>query len=284
MFIQKTFTEQKMDKDNLFNDLNKLNSYLGNLDERGLILSLAAFSEDSLGKMLLTFMLDNKASKELIEGFNAPLGTFSSRIKACFSLGLITEGQYKDLELLRKIRNKFSHSWENISIDDKDISQQIQNLSFSRVDFEYPKNNYEKLKKSISCLLIEIKVTTSQIKKKHLKARLVGSNVNIGFAGNYEVQVNDIRLNIQTIKNDLASHDKKIKSFALHTANLLIERLSYVQFNHDDLDVFSEQLVDILELKYELFNLLGVNEGRSLSQDEKERLKKKLIEGITNQS
>lgn len=278
------FTEQKMDKDNLFNDLNKLNSYLGNLDERGLILSLAAFSEDSLGKMLLTFMLDNKASKELIEGFNAPLGTFSSRIKACFSLGLITEGQYKDLELLRKIRNKFSHSWENISIDDKDISQQIQNLSFSRVDFEYPKNNYEKLKKSISCLLIEIKVTTSQIKKKHLKARLVGSNVNIGFAGNYEVQVNDIRLNIQTIKNDLASHDKKIKSFALHTANLLIERLSYVQFNHDDLDVFSEQLVDILELKYELFNLLGVNEGRSLSQDEKERLKKKLIEGITNQS
>lgn len=273
-----------MDKDNLFNDLNKLNSYLGNLDERGLILSLAAFSEDSLVKMLLTFMLDNKASKELIEGFNAPLGTFSSRIKACFSLGLITEGQYKDLELLRKIRNKFSHSWENISIDDKDISQQIQNLSFSRVDFEYPKNNHEKLKKSISCLLIEIKVTTSQIKKKHLKARLVGSNVNIGFAGNYEVQVNDIRLNIQTIKNDLASHDKKIKSFALHTANLLIERLSYVQFNHDDLDVFSEQLVDILELKYELFNLLGVNEGRSLSQDEKERLKKKLIEGITNQS
>lgn len=273
-----------MDKDNLFNDLNRLNSYLGSLDERGLILSLAAFSEDSLGKMLLTFMLDNKASKELIEGFNAPLGTFSSRIKTCFSLGLITEGKYKDLELLRKIRNKFSHSWENISIDDKDISQQIQNLSFSRVDFEYPKNNYEKLKKSISCLLIEIKVTTSQIKKKHLKARLVGSNVNIGFAGNYEVQVNDIKLNIQTIKNDLASHDKKIKSFALHTANLLIERLPYVQFNHDDLDVFSEQLVDILELKYELFNLLGVNEGRSLSQDEKERLKKKLIEGITNQS
>ncbi|SAI48098.1 MltR family transcriptional regulator [Enterobacter hormaechei] len=273
-----------MDKDNVFDDLNKLNSYLGSLDERGLILSLAAFSEDSLGKMLLTFMLDNKASKELIEGFNAPLGTFSSRIKACFSLGLITEGQYKDLELLRKIRNKFSHSWENISIDDKDISQQIQNLSFSRIDFECPKNNYEKLKKSISCLLIEIKVTTSQIKKKHLKARLVGSNVNIGFTGNYEVQVNDIKRNIETIKSDLASPDKKIKSFALHTANLLIERLPYVQFNHDDLDIFSDQLVDILELKYELFNLLGVNEGRSLSQDEKERMKKSFIEGITNQS
>lgn len=31
-----------MDKDNLFNDLNKLNGYLDSLDERGLILSLAA--------------------------------------------------------------------------------------------------------------------------------------------------------------------------------------------------------------------------------------------------
>ncbi|MNH48222.1 hypothetical protein D3C78_1796100 [compost metagenome] len=57
-----------------------------------------------------------------------------------------------------------------------------------------------------------------------------------------------------------------------------------MQFDHDNLDIFSDQLVDILELKYELFNLLGVNEGRSLSQDEKERLKKSFIEGITNQS
>lgn len=49
-----------------------------------------------------------------------------------------------------------------------------------------------------------------------------------------------------------------------------------MQFDHDDLDIFSDQLVDILELKYELFNLLGVNESKSLSQDEKERLKKVL--------
>lgn len=273
-----------MDKDNLFNDLNKLNGYLDSLDERGLILSLAAFSEDALGKMLLTFMLDNKASKELIEGFNAPLGTFSSRIKACFSLGLITEGQYKDLELLRKIRNKFSHSWENISIEDQDISQQIKALSFSRIDFECPEDNYQKIKKSISCLLIEIKITTSQIKKKHLKARLVGSNVNIGFSGKYEEQVNDIKKSIESIKNDLTSHDKNIKSFAVHTANLLIERLSYVQFNHDDLNVFSDQLVDILEIKYQLLNLLGINGGTDLSQEEKARLKKKFIEGITIQT
>lgn len=127
------------DKDDVFSDLNLLNKNLGNLDERGLVLSLAAFSEDSLGKMLSRFLLDNKVSRELIEGFNAPLGTFSSRIKACFSLGLIDERQYKDLEILRKVRNKFSHSWESISLNDDVISAQISNLNFSRIDFNYPK-------------------------------------------------------------------------------------------------------------------------------------------------
>ncbi|EEW6448748.1 hypothetical protein ABEI20_004383, partial [Escherichia coli] len=130
----------------------------------------------------------------------------------------------------------------------------------------------------------EIKITTSQIKKKHLKARLVGSNVNIGFSGKYEEQVNDIKKNIESIKNDLTSHDKNIKSFAVHTANLLIERLSYVQFNHDDLDVFSDQLVDILEIKYQLLNLLGINGVTDLSQKEKEKLKKSFIERITIQT
>lgn len=154
------------DKDDVFSDLNLLNKNLGNLDERGLVLSLAAFSEDSLGKMLSRFLLDNKVSRELIEGFNAPLGTFSSRIKACFSLGLIDERQYKDLEILRKVRNKFSHSWESISLNDDVISAQISNLNFSRIDFNYPKNNYERIKKSISSLLIELKIVTKQIKEK----------------------------------------------------------------------------------------------------------------------
>ncbi|EJE77552.1 hypothetical protein ECO10021_26702 [Escherichia coli O26:H11 str. CVM10021] len=81
-----------MDKDNLFNDLNKLNGYLDSLDERGLILSLAAFSEDALGKMLLTFMLDNKASKELIEGFNAPPWNIFFTNKSLFFLGTNNRG------------------------------------------------------------------------------------------------------------------------------------------------------------------------------------------------
>lgn len=261
------------DKNNIFSDLNKLNQYLNALDERGLVLSLAAFSEEILGKMLETFMLDNKISKELIDGFNAPLGTFSSRIKACFSLGMINGSQYKDLEILRKVRNKFSHSWEMISLEDDDISKQIINLNFSRIDFEYPINNYDRIKKSISSLLIEMKVITKSIEDKNKGAKLIGTHINIGFNGSYEEQLNQIREITHDINTKLKSGDKKIISFTKHKARLLIERLPYVNFNHGDLDIFSAQLVDILELRYEILNVMGSDEYRVLSEEDKKRLR-----------
>lgn len=39
------------------------------------------------------------------------LEPFSSRIKAVYAFGLATEQQYKDMEILRKIRNSFAHDW-----------------------------------------------------------------------------------------------------------------------------------------------------------------------------
>jgi hypothetical protein len=77
-----------------------------------LVLSLAAFAEEALGALLKAFMTPSEATAQLIEGFNAPLGTFSSRIKAAYAIGLITKEQFLDLERLRKIRNEFAHSWK----------------------------------------------------------------------------------------------------------------------------------------------------------------------------
>jgi len=273
--------DAQYEKDNPFADLNKLNANLAGLDDRGLVLSLAAFLEYSLGKALSIFLLDNKASKDLIEGFNAPLGTFSSRIKACFSLGLINEKQYKDLEILRKVRNKFSHSWENMSLEDEDISRQISHLNFSRIDFEYPKNNYERIKKSISSLLIELNIITKGIGDGKQGIKLIASHVNIGFAGNdFNKQMQGIREDINKIEVDLNSGDKRLTEFAKHKAELLIERLPYVSYNIADLDVFSAQLTDVLELNYEILKVIGSDEYRVLSEEEKVELRRNLFKGL----
>jgi mannitol operon repressor len=76
---------------------------------RGKVLVSVGFLEDQLKQILLAFFVYCSEAEELIEGGNAPLGTFSARIAACFVLGLITEKEHDDLRLIRRIRNAFAH-------------------------------------------------------------------------------------------------------------------------------------------------------------------------------
>jgi hypothetical protein len=77
--------------------------------ERGKVLISTGFMEEQLKNVLLAFMADGKVAADLITSGNAPLGTFSSRIAACYALGLITEDEHHDLTLIRRIRNEFAH-------------------------------------------------------------------------------------------------------------------------------------------------------------------------------
>jgi hypothetical protein len=92
--------------------LAKFYPYLDLLREesdRGRVLISTGYMEEQLKDILLAFMQDTPQAKELVTSGNAPLGTFSSRIAACYSLGLISERENHDLTLLRKIRNDFAH-------------------------------------------------------------------------------------------------------------------------------------------------------------------------------
>jgi len=63
-------------------ELNSLFESLHEHDDRGLVLTIAAFAEDTLERLLLDYLRGPAQANELINGFNAPLGTFSARIKA----------------------------------------------------------------------------------------------------------------------------------------------------------------------------------------------------------
>lgn len=77
--------------------------------ERGAALAAAAMLDELLGRVIEAFLIPNNGNKALLDGFNAPLGTFSARIAAAFALGLISEIEYRECELIRKIRNEFAH-------------------------------------------------------------------------------------------------------------------------------------------------------------------------------
>lgn len=86
--------------------VDQLNSLLESLhehDARSMVLTMASFAEDTLELLLIGYLREPKQAKALVNGFNAPLGTFSARIKAAFVLGLILEDGYKTLDILKKI-------------------------------------------------------------------------------------------------------------------------------------------------------------------------------------
>lgn len=87
-------------------------AFLEKESPRGQVLISTGFIEEQLKDTLLAFMRKNREALELVDGANAPLGTLSARISACFVLGLISDDEHHDLDLVRRIRNQFAHDIE----------------------------------------------------------------------------------------------------------------------------------------------------------------------------
>jgi DNA-binding MltR family transcriptional regulator len=56
----------------------------------------------------------------------------SARIRAAYCLGLITKDQYDDLNLIRRIRNKFAHRLHDLSFKDKEILDWCNSLKMPK--------------------------------------------------------------------------------------------------------------------------------------------------------
>lgn len=96
--------------------------------DRGAALVGAALLDEQLLELLKSHLLKKKQSKELLEGGTAPLGTFSARIKASYCLGLITDLEHKQLQLIRKVRNEFAHHVHGLSFGDDAITALCNNF------------------------------------------------------------------------------------------------------------------------------------------------------------
>ena len=67
-------------------DLAKFVEELKRETDRGLPLVGAALIDEKLLETLQAFFVEGKSSNKLLTEGNAPLGTFSSRIEACYAL------------------------------------------------------------------------------------------------------------------------------------------------------------------------------------------------------
>lgn len=165
-------------EDEVFGKVNRLMHLTRDEDERGLALSVAAFAEDCLGRLIGAYLRDGSQSKDLIEGFNAPLGTLSSRIKAGFALGLLTEDQYRDLELARKIRNEFAHKWEGCTFEQQNIKDWIAAMTHSRIAAQAATSSREKFYSSMTCVLVELEALLGDLGRRTRKIPVVAFHLS----------------------------------------------------------------------------------------------------------
>lgn len=215
--------------DSVFGDLNLLHRSLHDLDERGLVLSLAAFAEGALGSLLKAFMLPIDATHQLLEGFNAPLGTFSSRIKAAYSLGLITKEQFSDLEHLRKIRNEYAHNWQPIDFTHPKIAGHIKALNYSSIDDRFPETPLAKVRSSLSSVLIELRSAAHQIEQKRGRVRVSGARLIAGFSGEFDQQLEAARNHLAIIVENLNTAVGEKRVFFRLQLTKLVDRLHFVE-------------------------------------------------------
>lgn len=124
-----------MNKDDYLPDPNdpyfqRLNTFLKASDsesERGKVLVATSLIEEMLAEILRAYLLDGATTNDLFDGGNAPLGTFSAKARLSRSLCLISDEEYRDIDIIRKIRNKFAHS-VLCSFADNQVTSWAKNL------------------------------------------------------------------------------------------------------------------------------------------------------------
>jgi mannitol operon repressor len=102
---------------------------------RGACLAAASFLDDLLARIISAFLIPNDSSFALTDGFSAPLGTLAARIAACHAMGLISEDEYKECELVRKIRNEFAHK-VHMSFKNDRVRSLCESLTMSAKPYE----------------------------------------------------------------------------------------------------------------------------------------------------
>ncbi|MDP3070066.1 MAG: MltR family transcriptional regulator [Opitutaceae bacterium] len=96
--------------------------------DRGCALFAAAYLDKSLSEMLSASLVNSAKIEDDLFGSQAPLGSFSARIKIAYYLGMLSKSERHDLDIIRKVRNQFAHNSEPMTFDQVSVQNLCSNL------------------------------------------------------------------------------------------------------------------------------------------------------------
>jgi DNA-binding MltR family transcriptional regulator len=99
--------------------------------DRGCGVAAPAFIDEELKFLLQSVLADDDKLIEQAFSQSGPLASFSARIDFGFLMGLLSRVAWRDLHIIRKVRNDFAHSAKPLSFDDDAIRSRCSELSHS---------------------------------------------------------------------------------------------------------------------------------------------------------
>ena len=96
--------------------------------DRAAAIVAGAMLDEALRALLEARLVQPAKGRSLLNGGNAPLGTYSARIDTAHQLGLISGYLARDLHIIRKIRNEFAHQPLETTFDTPQVGDWIAAL------------------------------------------------------------------------------------------------------------------------------------------------------------
>jgi hypothetical protein len=96
-------------------------------DRAGAIL-LGAEIDILLKSLLEIYFLPPQKTSIDIFGPDGAVGSFSARIELCYRLGFLHPAMHHDLQIIRKIRNRFAHGEQGLDLSDDQLRDWCHNL------------------------------------------------------------------------------------------------------------------------------------------------------------
>lgn len=127
-----TQNNRKADEERI---LQRFDEFFGNLDkesDRGCVLVAAAILDKYIETLLRAeFSQDATVVKRVINPLfkgQGPLTSFWSKTQLAYSLDLIPEWMYEDLERIRELRNEFAHRYKAADFEDPAVVRLTEKL------------------------------------------------------------------------------------------------------------------------------------------------------------
>lgn len=129
-YLSEKEAERYFEREQMMLEFARLFDY-GEASDRAVAIVGPAFLDTLLSHILSEFLVEDANEVKKLLNPDGPLGTYGSRVTACYCLGLVGPIITADLRLVGKIRNKFAHDLR-ANFADVQISQWCRQLKWHK--------------------------------------------------------------------------------------------------------------------------------------------------------